>query len=248
MKKGIAVVILVALVAAVSAIIIEGIYFNVFVGTTVSSEEAAKEIEVLKAVNKVEAVKRGLPQVLYYSFSQGAYQLLKTGGYTSTENVQTIDSIPVWKNGDQNFYPYFMGGLTSNVHYIFNQYVQSSKEVKIPAGEISIEFLDDKVSLNFSSSGLLSYESDLVNVHDVANASIEIKTKIGKIFDLGKQVAESNTACSGSTNYVQAGLKVTIESKNNAALVKIEDPENSFPVYDGVQAYKKLVLQFYVVC
>jgi hypothetical protein len=236
--------ILIALVAMAAILVAEGIFLNIFLGLRVAKEEAARELNVIKAINIVEAIKRGLPNALYYSFSQGAYEVLKTGGYRSTEGLQMIDSIPVWKSGTETYFPDYSTGITSNVNYIFDQYIQSSREVKIPQGEITINFVEDKASLEFSSSGLLYNESATAKIYDNPNATIQIKTNIGKMFNLGKQIVDS--ACEGSKSYTQDVLSVSIEKNNNAALVKIEDQDNTFPVYDNGLSYRKMVLQFYV--
>jgi hypothetical protein len=245
--KGIGPLIAIAAVAVAALLVAEGVYFNVFIGQSVDKEELAKELEVIKAVNKVEAVKRGLPYALYYSFSQAAYKVLKTGGYSSLENVETVGSIPVWKNKDETSYPNYASNISFQTSYIFGEYTRSSEEVKIPEGETEIEFLEDRIKLKFSSSGLLSYEFELVKVNDNPNTTTEVKTKIEKMFELGKQIAESIT-CDESKSYDKDDLNIEIEKIDNSVLVKIEDPENAFPVYDGQQLYKNLVLQFYVSC
>jgi hypothetical protein len=245
--KGVVPIIAIAAIAVAALLVAEGIFFNVFIGSSVDKEELAREVEVIRAINKVEAVKRGLPYALYYSFSQGAYEVLKTGGYSSLENVEAIGSIPVWKNKGKTSYPDYVNNISYQMSYIFGKYRQSSEDVKIPGGEIELEVLEDRIKIKFSSSGLLSYESELVKVGDNPNVTTEVKTKIQKMFDLGKEISESTT-CDESKNYEKDGLKVEIEKSDNSALVKIEDPENSFPVYDGQQIYKNLVLQFYVSC
>lgn len=246
--KGIVPIIAIAAVAAIALVVGEGLILNTFIGSSVNQEEFVKEMEVVKAVNTVESIKRGLPDALYYSFAQGAYQVLLSGGYDSTDDVQVIDSIPVWKKGGETFYPDYSSELSSAISRIFGEYRRSSEDVSIPAGEMKINLLEEKAVLSFSSSGLLSYKSDFVKIYDSPNATVEIKTKVKKMFNLGKQIADRGTACGGSKSYDENGLNVQIVESDSNALVKIRDSSNLFPVYDGQQAYKNLVLQFYVSC
>jgi len=153
--KGLAALILVAFVAMASLLLIEGIFFNVFLGERVDKEQAARELEVLNAVNKVEMVKRGLPHALYYSFSES----LRSSGYNSVEDIK-----------DSNEF-------ANSVGSVFYEYRKASEDeigVKIPDGEISLDISGNEATLGFSSSGLLAYETDFVKVYDIANVTIKI--------------------------------------------------------------------------
>lgn len=147
--------ILIAAVVMVVILVVEGIYFNVFVGTTVTKEEAAKELEVIKAVNTVEAVKRGLPYALYYSFSE----TLRANSYSSVQDITDTDE------------------FVSSMNTIFNNYRKASEDnigVKIPSGRIKLSISDNEATLEFSSDGLLSYESSSIKISDIADTTIKI--------------------------------------------------------------------------
>jgi len=153
--KGIVPLILIALVAMASILIAEGIFLNVFLGSRVTNEEAARELEVLTAVNKIEMVKRGLPHALHYSFLEA----MKEAGYNSVENIKDSSE------------------FVKSINSIFNEYRIASEEnigVKIPGGEISLDISGNQATLSFSSSGLLAYESDFVKVYDKPSFTIKI--------------------------------------------------------------------------
>lgn len=153
--KGVAPIILIGLVALVSLVVTGGIAANVLIGGQTSQEEARRELEVLVAVNKVESVKRGLPYALYYSFSEA----MKTNNFSSVQEIN--DSI--------NF--------ASNVNTIFNEYRNVSEGkigVRIPSGEIRLDIIGNEAVLDFSSVGLLSYESPSTKISDNPNVTIKI--------------------------------------------------------------------------
>lgn len=156
-------VIEIALIAAAVLILIEGFFLNVLIGKQITLKQVAKEIEVVKAVNKMESVKRGLPYSLYYSFKEA----LNRGGYSSFSQVQDLD------------------GLKKNISAIFNEYREELEEkagIKIPAGEIEIISENDELTLKFSSPGKLRYEyssNDFsFTIFDNPNVTIMIKDGI----------------------------------------------------------------------
>jgi hypothetical protein len=154
--KGIAPIILIALVAVASILVTEGVYFNTYMGSKVAKEEAARELEVIRAVNRVESLKRGLPNALYYSFSE----TMRANSYSSVENITNSSE------------------FISSMNPVFNDYRKASEGsigVKIPTGKIYLNISGDEAVLDFSSTGFLAYESESVKVFDNPNATIKIK-------------------------------------------------------------------------
>lgn len=153
--KGIAPLIIIGFVAVASLLIAEGIFFSVFIGSRITKEETAKELEVIKAANTIEMVKKGLPHALHYSFLEA----LKENGYNSVEDIK-----------DSNEF-------VSSINPIFNEYRKASEEsigVKIPVGQITLDVSGNQAVLDFSSTGLLAYETDFVKVYDNPNVTIKI--------------------------------------------------------------------------
>jgi hypothetical protein len=153
--KGIVPLILIAFAAMASILIAEGIFFNVFIGSRATKEETTRELEILTAVNKIEMVKRGLPHALYYSFLEA----MKEAGYNSVEDIK--DSTEFVKS----------------INSIFNEYRMASEEnigVKIPGGEITLDISGNQAVIDFSSSGLLAYETDFVKVYDKPSVTIKV--------------------------------------------------------------------------
>jgi len=128
----------VALVAAFAIIMIEGIILNVFVFKMIGFKESTLEEEYISAVNKVEAIKRGLPYALYYSYKEA----LKRAGVNDISGISDL------------------GELEKNVTIIFNEYrkkVEEKTNIVIPAGKIEIKTSSSGVEVSFSSSSLISY-------------------------------------------------------------------------------------------
>jgi hypothetical protein len=89
-------------------------------------------------VNKVEAIKRGLPYALYYSYKEA----LKRAGVNDISGISDL------------------GELEKNVTIIFNEYrkkVEEKTNIVIPAGKIEIKTSSSGVEVSFSSSSLISY-------------------------------------------------------------------------------------------
>ncbi|MEM5853176.1 MAG: hypothetical protein QXG39_00910 [Candidatus Aenigmatarchaeota archaeon] len=132
-------VIEIALVAVAILILLEGFFLNVFIGKQITLKQTAKELEIIKAVNKMESVKRGLPYSLYYSFEEA----LKRSGYSSFSQVQDLE------------------GFEKNISIIFNEYMEELEEkagVKISMGKIKIIPNGNELVLQFSSPSSMKYE------------------------------------------------------------------------------------------
>jgi hypothetical protein len=152
--KGIAPV-FIGLGVAVSLLIFEGIYFNIFVGTSITKVEMAKELEFIQAVNKVEMVKRGLPYALYYSFNEA----MKRNDYTSVKDITDTSN------------------FEKNISSVFNEYTAASKEVTgidVPAGSVAIVISGNRADLSFTPKEFMKYSSDWFKIFDSSNVTIKI--------------------------------------------------------------------------
>jgi hypothetical protein len=157
-------VIEIVLVAVLALILVEGFFLNVLIGRQVTFKQTAKEVEIIKSVNKLESVKRGLPYSIYYSFQEA----LKMGGYSSFSQV----------NNKEEF--------KKNISIVFDDYRYELRRVSniiIPNGRIELIYSGDEITLTFTSQGLLTYEysSDDFSFKIFDNPNTTIKIENGKL-------------------------------------------------------------------
>jgi hypothetical protein len=89
-------------------------------------------------VNKVEAIKRGLPYALYYSYREA----LNRAGVDDISKISDLSE------------------LEENVTIIFNEYrkkLENITNVVVPAGKIEIKVNSSEVEVSFFSDSLISY-------------------------------------------------------------------------------------------
>jgi hypothetical protein len=123
----------IVLIGAVALLSIEAIFFNIAIGKTVFFSIAAKETEIIHAVNQLEAVKIGLPYALEYSFYQAVYDVSKSGGYYSiSADIPTYNSLPVWRKYDKTYEPGYVINIKQTTLNNLNKYVSQVKIVNIP--------------------------------------------------------------------------------------------------------------------
>jgi len=163
MKKG---AVEIALAVAIIIIAAVGFYSNVMIGKQITKKELAKEIKVIETINLMEAVKRGLPYALYYSFEEA----LKRGGYASFSEVQDLENFRL------------------NVSQIFSEYreeIEEKTSVLIPFGKINIAYSDEEVNVSFYSSGLMKYKyaSEELSFEIFDNPNVTIRVKKGEFLE-----------------------------------------------------------------
>ena len=97
------------LVAVIVSLVSLGIITYTFTNSATSIATTAKEVEILKAVDQMEAVKRGLPYLFNYSFSQAIYQLSKNGGFEFSNwedfGVPSESDGPYWRVYEKTYIP-----------------------------------------------------------------------------------------------------------------------------------------------
>jgi hypothetical protein len=152
----------IAIVAVVAIIMIVGFILNVFIGSERNKEEIAQEIQIIKAINAVESVKRGLPYALYYSYSEA----LKRDGHTSFSQVENKDD------------------FKANILSVFQEYMDELEEkssITVPGGDIALSSSGSELAISFSSSTLLTYEyssSELsFKISENPNVTIQIENE-----------------------------------------------------------------------
>ena len=159
-------VIEIVLIAAIALILIEGFFLNVLIGKQIVLKQNAKEVEIVKSVNKVESVKKGLPYSLYYSFQEA----LRVSGYDSFSQVRDVEE------------------FEKNISIIFGDYreeLRKASSIIIPDGRIELIRDGDELTLTFSSQGLITYEysSDDFSFQIFDNPNTTVKIKNDELLD-----------------------------------------------------------------
>jgi hypothetical protein len=149
----------VVLVALTALMVVAGLYLNMLIGNQIGIKQIAKETDVIEAVNKMEAVKKGLSYSLFYSYLEA----LNREGYTSFSEVKDQKS------------------FKSEVSSVFNEYrdaVKEKSEIIVPGGELSLTSTGSEVIVSFTSTGFLTYESSSTelsfSIFESPNATIKI--------------------------------------------------------------------------
>jgi hypothetical protein len=130
----------VVLVALTALMVVAGLYLNLLIGNQIGIKQIAKETDVIEGVNKMEAVKKGLPYSLFHSYLEA----LNRGGYSSFSEVKDQES------------------FKSEVSSVFNEYrdaVKEKSQIDVPGGELSLTSTGSEVTVSFTSAGFLTYES-----------------------------------------------------------------------------------------
>jgi hypothetical protein len=156
----------IVLIAAIALILIEGFFLNVLIGKQIALKQTAKEVEIVKSVNKVESVKKGLPYSLYYSFQEA----LRVSGYDSFSQVRNVEE------------------FEKNISIIFGDYreeLRKASSIIIPDGRIELIRDGDELTLTFSSQGLITYEysSDDFSFQIFDNPNTTVKIKNNELLD-----------------------------------------------------------------
>jgi len=125
LRKGVA-VLAIALIGMLVAVVVEGVILVNFVFRIELSIRAAREAEIVKKINEVEFVKRGLDKTLIYSFHQASYFIGSRGGYSNFGSVPSYNCIPYWRVYDSTNYPTdFFENIEGDSLERLNSYTQS---------------------------------------------------------------------------------------------------------------------------
>jgi hypothetical protein len=123
----------IALVVAFFLVGLVGLIGHTMFGATVERSISAQETEVIRAINKLEIVKIGLPYALEYSFQQAFYDVSKNGGYYSIlVDIPTYNNLPVWRKYDKTYQPDYVANIIQATLNNLNKYVSQVKTLNIP--------------------------------------------------------------------------------------------------------------------
>ena len=189
--KGIA-PIAVALVAVVALLVIGGFMANTLMYRIESMTFTLKDIYVVSAINRFETIKIGLPYAANYSFCQALYEVSKEGGVINPE--KSYDGIAIWKDDSDVYIPDYQSNITFDTKNIFEEYLSSIEDLSHSPYRVYMQEDDDKVFLDFNSSGLIEYSSPVVllRLKQKPNISVTFDTQLKKMYKLGRDFVNSN--------------------------------------------------------
>jgi hypothetical protein len=123
--KGISVIVI-ALAGAIFVLSLEAIFLSTSIRMSVERSISTQDVEILRAINKLEMVKIGLPYALEYSFHQAVYDVSKNGGYFFIQpGVPTYNGLPVWRNYTNINEPSYIEEIKKTVLSYLNKYMSS---------------------------------------------------------------------------------------------------------------------------
>lgn len=194
------------LVAVVASLIIGGVFFNVFSTSSTEVLIAAREKDILVAIDKLEILKRGLPYMLNYSFYQAAYEVATNGGYLDSSEYEKLtnkklDGKPYWRVYDKTYFPNYIDALKKRTRDIINEYVSSVSELGLEYNIIDVlvfyrekepykvELIVEpyKAELIANSSRPMSYSGRDFVIYDNPNVTLNLDLTFFKMFELAKE-------------------------------------------------------------
>lgn len=176
------------LVAAIAILLAWGTYWHLIIGKTTEFQLMAEERDVLKAINKIEQIKIGLPYALEYSLDKASYELGLKGGYNSIpSNVPTEDDLPYWRDGNNYYIPDKFTEVAKATGYYFDEYIKAAT-----GNSIDVKVAIDKATLNVSSQDLLSLKGKNYKVEIVPNFSVTIVPDRLKVYEIGEEYVKNH--------------------------------------------------------
>jgi hypothetical protein len=124
--KGIGPVVI-ALAGAIFGLSLEAIFLSTSIRMSVERSISSQEVEILRAINKLEMVKIGLPYALEYSFQQAVYDVSKNGGYFFVQpRIPTYNGLPIWRNYTNIIEPNYTDEIKKATLSYLNKYMSST--------------------------------------------------------------------------------------------------------------------------
>ncbi len=165
-----------------------GYFLTSSIITTYNVRTGLKSRTIMKEIDKFEVFKIGIEKSLKYSLCQGVYETFKKNGFSSLDNIPTIDNIPVLRNGSNVYFTYnYFDDVKNSVANIFSEYTNQLKNVNgvvVPSGEIRIVDEDGLVEVFFHSDEKTTYSGFFYTIKDLTNFSAKVRTHFLDMFDL----------------------------------------------------------------
>jgi len=181
----------VVLLIAILTIVMSGIFLVVFSSEAINLKTSLKSSEVLKYVDFVEGVKRGLDYSYNYSFYQIAYELGKRGGYKDEE------SISEWRRYDQIYFPYtYIDCLENGTEKYIGEYIKRleslEKEFSFPSPDVKIRLIGEdrleNVEMLVRSPHLFNYSKYFFVIYDNPNRTIYLPLDYFKLYNFSYEI------------------------------------------------------------
>ncbi|MEM2506773.1 MAG: hypothetical protein QXG39_03740 [Candidatus Aenigmatarchaeota archaeon] len=216
----------IALLITVFGLSAEAIYMNLFIGTRVSRSIVSQEVEIIKAVNRMEMVKIGLPYALEYSFSQAIYDVFKNGGYTKLpDNIPKYNNLPIWREYDKIYPPNIEENIEKLTLIYLNQYTKSLEFLDASYNEVDISESEECLNIKAGGNQDLKISSNFFSLYETSNISISIKSNFFNLYKLAKERFLDNDSigeaisrslqsfdCSSNKDSIRATIEQTIKN------------------------------------
>jgi len=221
----------IVLLAVIVSLISLGILTFSFSNSALSIATTAKEVEIIKAVDMLEAAKRGLPYAFNYSFSQAVYQLSKNGGFTTSGwnsiGVPSESDGPYWRtydtvylSQDHNFLAVAKALLIGFSKEYF-QDLEKETGITVVDPEIKIEPSTAEECLFTAINGFLDYRGSFFALEDKVNLSIKVDCSMLKLLEKAKEMFVDSDEIKSEIESALPNAK-TEEDLKNALSKKIQ--------------------------
>jgi len=212
------------LVAVIVSLISLGIITFSFSSSALSIATTAREIEIIRAVDMLEAVKRGLPYAFNYSFSQALYKLSQNGGFTtsgwSTIGVPSESDGPYWRvydavylPRDHNFLEAAKTLLTSFSNEYFHE-LEKEVEVTVVGPEVKLNPSGDKECILIATNGFLDYRGSFFALEDKINLSMKVDCSMLKLLEKAKEIFVDSDGIKSEIENALSNAKTEDDLKN----------------------------------
>jgi hypothetical protein len=268
-------------IVIIATILLESTILVNTIGRSENVIRADKETKIIKAINIVEFVKKSVSQALVYSFNQATYDTSSRGGYSNLTGVRSLSCIPYWREYSEENYPDVEESLKKSTFEVFDSYrsLFNSVNVNVPKYEdMKIKRNDDEsLNVKVSSPEDFRYESLAFEITDLSDYTINVKIRLLKLFDVGKEVVkkvadelESDSSYDNAVEklkdleddsnsvYNSDEIEISLEPSGNLgsssfairALVKLTDKSSKAIAYDFSEktvSERNVQLKFYVL-
>jgi len=174
------------LLIAILTLVISGVFFVVLSNQHINTKISLKSSEILKSVEVVEAVKRGLDVAYNYSFFQAAYEIGKMGGYEGEESRKE------WRVYEATYFPFFyienIRKKTENyIHEYLKSLEETASEFKFSQPSVRLFYPDEegKAKMIVSFSDLFTYFKDFFTIYENSTRVIYLPVEYFKLYDTG---------------------------------------------------------------
>ena len=179
------------LLIAILTLTTTGILLVIFYSESINLKTSLKSSEVLKYLDFVEAVKRGLDYSYNYSFYQIAYELGKRGGYEDEE------SISEWRRYKNTNFPYsYISSLENGTEEYIREYLEALESLErnfsFPYPKVKITLIGENrlenVKMFVTFPNLFNFSKHFFIIYDNPNRTIYLPLDYFKLYNISYQL------------------------------------------------------------